>query len=60
MEKEKEKMKTMKKWNCTWKVTEYTTDNPELFYKTRLHLECIESNNEYYPVGSTMDFAKTE
>lgn len=52
-------METKELFNCIWKVTEYTTDNPELFYKTRLHLECIESHNEVYPVGSEMDVAKS-
>lgn len=51
-------MKTVKKWGCVWEVSEYTTDNPNLFYKDRMLLKCIESNNELYPVGSVLEFAK--
>ena len=53
-------MKTIEKWGCIWKVTEYTINNPELIHKNRMHLECIESKNEVYPVGSVQDFAKIE
>ena len=53
-------MTTKEIFNCTWKVTEYTTNNPNLIHKTRLHLECIKSNNAFYPVGATMDVAKPE
>lgn len=46
----------IERWGCIWKVTYFIADDPELFYKKRVHLECTESNNECFPVGSTMTF----
>ena len=52
-------MEIITKWGCKWKVKRYVSNNPELYYKNRIKLTCIESDNEVYSAGDTIDCADT-
>lgn len=50
-------MKTRNWMGCVWSVERYTVNNPELFYKERIKMTCIESHCDAFNVGAVVDVA---
>lgn len=50
----------MKMFGCEWSTECYATTNPELLNRNRVRYTCIESGNDFYPVGAIIDCADSE